>query len=78
MKKENPTMGFLKQKKEGTTHLNILVGGDGVIPGTKKRPVLLGHLCGKLTEGSSQLQGFREDRRNMAKPIKPLYYGAFG
>lgn len=71
-------MGFLKQRKDGTTHLNILVGGDGVIPGTKKRPVLLGQLTGKLTDGTSAIQGFREDRRNVAKPVKPLYYGAFG
>ncbi|XP_023015201.1 bromodomain containing 7/9 isoform X2 [Leptinotarsa decemlineata] len=78
MKRGGSSLGFLKQRKDGTTHLNILVGGDGVIPGTKKRPVLLGQLCGKLTEGSSQLQGFREDRRNIAKPVKPLYYGAFG
>lgn len=73
-----PSMGFLRQRKDGTTHLNILIGGDGVIPGTKKRPVLLGNLVGKLTEGTGQLQGFREDRRNVAKPVKPLYYGAFG
>ncbi|CAH1963535.1 unnamed protein product [Acanthoscelides obtectus] len=78
-KKGGPSgMGFLKPKKDGTTHLNILVGGDGVIPGTRKRPVLLGQLCGKVTDGTSQLQGFREDRRNVAKPVKPLYYGAFG
>ncbi|CAH0549364.1 unnamed protein product [Brassicogethes aeneus] len=76
--RNSPGMGFLKQKKDGTTHLNILVGGDGVIPGTKKRPVLLGQLTGKLTEGTSQISGFREDRRNVAKPVKPLYYGAFG
>lgn len=73
-----PNMGFLRQRKDGTTHLNILVGGDGVIPGTKKRPVLLGQLTGKLTEGTGAIQGFREDRRNIAKPVKPLYYGAFG
>lgn len=24
------------------------------------------------------LKGFREDRRNTARPVKPLYYGAFG
>lgn len=54
------------------------VGGDGVIPGTKKRPVLLGALTGKLSEGTGQIQGFREDRRNVVKPVKPLYYGAFG
>lgn len=73
-----PSMGFLRQRKDGTTHLNILVGGDGVIPGTKKRPVLLGTLTGKISEGTGQLQGFREDRRNLTKPVKPLYYGAFG
>ena len=71
-------MGFLKQRKDGTTNINILVGGEGVIPGTKKRPVLLGQLCGKLAEGTGQIQGFREDRRNITKPVKPLYYGAFG
>lgn len=68
----------MRQKDDGTTHLNILVEGTGVIPGTKERPVLLGHLTGKLTEGTAQLQGFREDRRNVAKPVKPLYYGGFG
>lgn len=77
-KRGGPSMGFLRQRKDGSTYLNILVGGDGTIPGTKKRPVLLGTLTGKLTEGTSQMQGFREDRRNVAKPVKPLYYGAFG
>lgn len=77
-RRTGPNMGFLRQKRDGTTHLNILVGGDGVIPGTKKRPVLLGTLTGKISEGTGQLQGFREDRRNISKPIKPLYYGAFG
>lgn len=71
-------MGFLKQRKDGTTNINILVHGDGAIPGTKKRPVLLGQFCGKLNEGTGQIQGFREDRRNISKPVKPLYYGAFG
>lgn len=28
--------------------------------------------------GSGQLLGFREDRRNIVKPVKPLYYGPFG
>lgn len=77
-KRSNPNLGFLRQRKDGSTFLNILVGGDGVIPGTKKRPVLLGSLTGKIADGTSQIQGFREDRRNIAKPVKPLYYGAFG
>lgn len=56
LKRGGTNLGFLRQRKDGTTYLNILVGGDGVIPGTKKRPVLLGSLTGKLTDGTSQLQ----------------------
>lgn len=56
LKRGGPGLGYLKQRKDGSTHLNIIVGGDGVIPGTKKRPVLLGALTGKLSEGTSQLQ----------------------
>ncbi|XP_053985276.1 bromodomain-containing protein 7 isoform X2 [Hylaeus volcanicus] len=37
-----------------------------------------GQLIGKLNHGTGALAGFREDRRNMSKPVKPLYYGAFG
>lgn len=73
-----PQMGFLRQRKDGSTTLNILVAGSGVIAGTQERPVSLRMLTGKLAEGSGQIQGFREDRRNMVKPVKPLYYGAFG
>ncbi|XP_046619908.1 bromodomain-containing protein 7 [Neodiprion virginianus] len=77
-KRVNSKMGFLRQKKDGTTSLQILVPGDGVIPGTNQRPVSLGQLIGKLSHGTGSLAGFREDRRNMSKPAKPLYYGAFG
>ncbi|KAG8036576.1 hypothetical protein G9C98_003898 [Cotesia typhae] len=78
MKRLNSKMGFLRQKKDGTTSLQIIVHGDGVIPGTNQRPVSLGQLIGKLSHGTGVLAGFREDRRNMSKPVKPLYYGAFG
>lgn len=71
-------MGFLRQRKDGSTSLAILVPGNGVTPGTNEQPVSLGALTGKLTHGTGQLQGFREDRRNLAKTVKPLYYGAFG
>lgn len=73
-----PKMGFLRQKKDGTTTLNILIGGDGVIDGTNEKPISLGALTGKLACGTGQLQGFKEDRRNIVKSNKPLYYGAFG
>lgn len=78
LKRVGSKMGFLRQKKDGTTSLQIIVPNDGVIPGTNQRPVSLGHLLGKLCHGSGTLAGFREDRRNMSKPVKPLYYGAFG
>lgn len=60
-------MGFLRQKKDGTTSLNVLVPGDGAVPGTNERPVPLGALIGKLQHGTGQLQAFKEDRRNLAK-----------
>ncbi|KAK7871043.1 hypothetical protein R5R35_014104 [Gryllus longicercus] len=78
MKQVNSKMGFLRQKKDGSTSLAILIPTDGVTPGTNERPVSLGAFSGKLTHGTGQLQGFREDRRNLAKTVKPLYYGAFG
>ncbi|XP_075216213.1 bromodomain containing 7/9 isoform X1 [Lycorma delicatula] len=78
LKKPNTKMGFLRQKKDGSTSLAILVPGDGVNPETNERPVSLGQLVGKLSHGTGQLQGFKEDRRNIAKTVKPLYYGAFG
>ena len=40
----------------------------------------LGALTGKVQPGpgTGQLAGFREDRRNLVKSVKPLYYGPFG
>ncbi|KAL1449339.1 hypothetical protein WDU94_000532 [Cyamophila willieti] len=77
-KKIQTKMGYLRQKKDGTTSLAILVPGDHVDNETNERPVSLGNLVGKLNHGTGSLQGFREDRRNLAKSVKPLYYGAFG
>uniref|UniRef100_A0A8D8USP4 Bromodomain-containing protein 7 n=1 Tax=Cacopsylla melanoneura TaxID=428564 RepID=A0A8D8USP4_9HEMI len=77
-KKIQTKMGYLRQKKDGTTSLAILVPGDHVDSETNERPVSLGNLVGKLNHGTGSLQGFREDRRNLSKSVKPLYYGAFG
>ena len=74
-------MGFLRQRKDGTTSLAILTPCDpSKEPGSTEVPVTLGVLTGKVQPGpgTGQLLGFREDRRNKAKPIKPLYYGPFG
>ncbi|XP_071443291.1 uncharacterized protein Brd7-9 [Hetaerina americana] len=78
LKRAGAKMGFLRQRRDGTTSLAVLIPGDGVAPGTNEKPVSLGALVGKLTHGTGQLQGFREDRRNAAKTVKPLYYGSFG
>ncbi|XP_053673072.1 bromodomain-containing protein 7 isoform X2 [Anopheles nili] len=71
-------LGFLRQHRDGTTSMKILLdakseGGEG----GPERTVTLGAHTGKLQYGTGQLQGFREDRRNSAKIVKPLSYGAF-
>ena len=77
----NAKMGFLRQRKDGTTSLAILAPCDpGQEPGSTEVPVTLGVLTGKLQPGpgTGQIAGFREDRRNLSKAVKPLYYGPFG
>lgn len=67
-------MGFLRQKKDGTTSMQILVDVENSCP---ERIVSIGAFTGKLRTGDGQLHGFREDRRNNAKVVKPLNYGTF-
>jgi hypothetical protein len=55
----------------------ILTPTDG---GPSERAVTLGQLIGRIKNGgaaAAALQGFKEDRRNAAKSVQPLYYGAF-
>ncbi|XP_069957111.1 bromodomain-containing protein 7 isoform X2 [Cherax quadricarinatus] len=70
-------LGFLRQRGDGTTTLSFLTGCEGNDPSLKEKPVSLGLLTGKLTQGSAMLHNFRDDKRSMAKPIKPLYYGSY-
>lgn len=67
-------MGFLRQNKDGTTSMNIMVDNSNDCP---ERIVSIGAFTGKLQQGTGQLQGFREDRRNSAKVVKPISYGTF-
>lgn len=67
-------MGFLRQKKDGTTSMQILVDVENSCP---ERIVSLGAFIGKLQSGTGQLHSFREDRRNNAKIVKPLNYGTY-
>lgn len=73
-RKRASKMGFLRQKKDGTTSMQILVDVENSCP---ERIVSLGAFTGKLQSGTGQLHSFREDRRNNAKIVKPLNYGTF-
>nr|XP_053657171.1 bromodomain-containing protein 7-like isoform X2 [Cherax quadricarinatus] len=61
-------LGFLRQRGDGTTTLSFLTGCEGNDPSLKEKPVSLGLLTGKLTQGSAMLHNFRDDKRSMAKP----------
>jgi len=66
---------FERKRDDGSTSLAILTPGEGIIPGTDKdRPITLGNFLGKIRNGSASLQGFKEDRRNTAKPMYPITY----
>lgn len=73
-KKKATNMGFLRTHNDGTTSLQILVQNDNNAP---ERMPTLSAFVGRLPQGTGQLQGFREDRRNSAKTVKTLDYGAF-
>jgi len=69
---------FDRQKEDGSTSLAILTPGEGIVPGTdNEKPVSLGSLVGRVRYGTASLAGFREDRRNIAKPMYPIYYGGY-
>lgn len=65
-------MGFLRQQSDGSTSLAILIPSSGDPDNPTEKPISLGQLIGKLSHGSGQLQGMREDRRNFAKTGKCL------
>lgn len=68
-------IGFLRQNKDGTTSMQILVDVDGVC-GSEKL-ISLGDFTGKLKSGTGSLNSAREDARNVARLVKPIEYGAF-
>jgi len=79
-KKTGAHLGYLRQKPDGTTTLAVLTpDGEpaGKADGPREKAVNLAQLVGKVKNGTSCLVGFKEDRRNTAKAVHPLYYGAF-
>lgn len=73
-RKNASKMGFLRQARDGSTSMQILIDSENLCP---ERVVSVGAYTGKLAHGTGQLQGFREDRRNSVKLVKPLNYGTF-
>lgn len=66
---------FPRMDAEGKTTLCLVtntVEGNG-----EDKPMTLGKLIGKLNQGTGTLHTPREDRRNVAKGVKPLNYGPF-
>ncbi|CAG0913547.1 unnamed protein product [Notodromas monacha] len=76
MRKADSSLGFLRQRPDGTTTLNIIVPPMKTVD-TKEKIVTLGTSVGKLTHGTGSIQGFKEDRRNVAKIGKPMSYGPY-
>ncbi|CAH0592099.1 unnamed protein product [Chrysodeixis includens] len=66
---------FPRMDSDGKTTLCLVTGtvdGSG-----DDKPLTLGRYIGKLTQGNGTLHIPREDRRNVAKGVKPLNYGPF-
>ncbi|KAH8378131.1 hypothetical protein KR093_009459 [Drosophila rubida] len=67
-------MGFLRQHKDGSTTLNLLIRDENEGP---EKVVTIGDLVGKLPAGSGQVHGLHTDQRNNVKTVKPMNYGPF-
>lgn len=66
---------FPRMDSEGKTTLCLVTNTvEGV---GEDKPITLGRYVGKLTQGTGTLHTPREDRRNVAKGVKPLNYGPF-
>ena len=61
-RKPGSNMGYLRQKADGTTSLAFITPAMAAAGGDKT--VTLGQLIGRVKNGASTLQGFKEDRRN--------------
>ncbi|XP_060077023.1 bromodomain-containing protein 7-like [Ylistrum balloti] len=77
LRKPDSKFGFLRQREDGSTTLNIMnPENDGTVSETE-RVVNLGSLIGRLTSGTGVLSSYKEDKRNKVTPINYLNYGPF-
>lgn len=78
LRRPNSKFGFLRQQNDGSTTLAILNAGNGKDGAREERKVTLEMLVGKLQHGTGTLASFKEDKRNIGKPVKYLNYGNYG
>jgi len=69
-------MGYLRTKADGTMGLNFLSGCEDA-SGTRAKPLTLGLAVGKLALGCATLNKIQDEKRWLAKPVKPLSYGPY-
>ncbi|XP_065309970.1 bromodomain-containing protein 7-like isoform X4 [Dermacentor albipictus] len=77
LKKVNSKFGFLRQMEDGSTTLSILNPDCGSTNGSKEMKVNLEMLVGKLAHGTGTLMDFKDDIKNIARPINYLNYGTY-
>lgn len=75
------TVSVPQTKPQGVTATPRLQQMVATPPKKKEKPpkpTCMGEVVGKLSQGSRHVKRFKEDRRNIAKSVKYLSYGAFG
>lgn len=77
LKKVPSKFGFLRQMDDGSTTLAILNPDCGSLKGPKEIKVNLEMLVGKLAHGTGTLMDFKDDIKNIARPINYLNYGTY-
>ncbi|XP_045510702.1 bromodomain-containing protein 7-like isoform X2 [Colias croceus] len=65
---------FPRMDADGKTTLCLVTHTADAV---EDKPITLGQYIGKLSQGTGTLHTTREDRRNLAKGVKPLHYGPF-
>ncbi|XP_015910234.1 bromodomain-containing protein 7 [Parasteatoda tepidariorum] len=73
LKRPNCKFGFLRQNENGTTTLSIIHPKAG----DREMKVNLEMLTGKITQGTGTIVGFKEDSKNIIKPVHYTNYGPY-
>lgn len=73
LKRPNSKFGFLRQGSNGTTTLAIVHPKSG----ENEVKVHLEMLTGKVSQGTGTIVGYKEDSKNLIKPVHYTNYGAY-